>query len=196
MYMWLLTLLTVALLAFADKAIAGKHEINADLNKALHLQSKSEVVLESEYTVIDLPSISINDFTPPTPLTSTISNVWLQGNHSLVASASPSTQPIKSIIEREIPALWRLTIGASTSTQVVRVRVYVEGSTGQEGILVSADDAREGLPVFVLERPPLRIVDKDGITSMRGGVVLQILTSSLRRAGRYSGRIVISSEGF
>ncbi len=112
---------------------------------------------------------------------------------ALVVDAAIATPPIRLVIERELPALWRQRVAAADvqaghRERSPQVRLQAQGGFDR---LVHAGEAQALLPVRVRALPPRTIaLDAQGRT-LEGGVVLEIDLGRAATAGRYTGELVI-----
>ena len=125
-----------------------------------------------------------------------LAGVTRQARHvggALVVDAAIATPPIRLVVEREVPALWRQRIahddvqgGRGEGRPQVRLQ-----SPGGFDRMVHAGDPATQLPVRVRALPPRTIArDAQGRT-LEGGVVLEIDLGRAATAGRYTGELVI-----
>ena len=109
----------------------------------------------------------------------------------LVVDAAIATPPIRLVIEREIPVLWRQRVGHDENPYargvVPSVRLQSQGGFDR---LVHAGDAT-ALPVRVRPLAPRTIARDAQGSTLEGGVVLEIDLGRAASAGRYSGELVI-----
>jgi hypothetical protein len=114
---------------------------------------------------------------------------WHHGDSPLELPAGPMR------ITRTIPAVWRMR-SSEGSPPILSVQYEVVGANGVQGRLTHTDFSDAELPV-VVEPLPQRIVDVDESTLViEGGVALQVVLDSARRAGRYAGTIVVAFSSF
>ncbi|RYD16148.1 MAG: hypothetical protein EOP90_04965 [Lysobacteraceae bacterium] len=123
-----------------------------------------------------------------------LAGVTRQARHvggALVVDAAIATPPIRLVIEREIPVLWRQRVGHDENPYargvVPRVRLQSQGGFDR---LVHAGDAG-ALPVRVRALAPRTIARDTQGSTLEGGVVLEIDLGRAVAAGRYSGELVI-----
>jgi hypothetical protein len=117
------------------------------------------------------------------------------GPGQLGANYATPAQSIKPFIQRELNGVWRLTQPMSNAP-AMRVTASVESLRGEAGKLSMIGHEEISIPVLVLEHAPTVHVATSGSRILEGGVVLQIPTASLQRAGQYAGRLVLRTEGY
>src|SRR5690606_17730332 len=105
----------------------------------------------------------------------------------LVVDAAIATPPMRLVVEREIPALWRWHVGkdapALRSAQgAPAVRLLSQGGFDN---LAHATDPAQQLPVRVRVTPPRAIASDAQGQLLESGVVLEIDLGRAARAGRY-----------
>lgn len=112
---------------------------------------------------------------------------------ALVVDAAIATPPIRLVVEREVPALWRQRIahddvqgGRGEGRPQVRLQ-----SPGGFDRMVHAGDPATQLPVRVRALPPRTIAQDAQGRTLEGGVVLEIDLGRAATAGRYTGELVI-----
>lgn len=111
----------------------------------------------------------------------------------LVVDAAIATPPIRLVIEREIPALWRWHVQAGAPA-----RQFDAGSPGVRLLspggfdnLAHATDPALHLPVRVRMTTPRMIASDAHGQLLESGVVLEIDLGRAASAGRYIGELVI-----
>jgi hypothetical protein len=104
-------------------------------------------------------------------------------------------QPMNPFVTRELNRIWRLTIPAGNRARS-QVTAVVESLRGEPGRLSLLGHEEISIPVVLLERASIQRIDESGNRVLEGGVALQIPSISIRHAGRYSGRLVLRTEGF
>lgn len=111
----------------------------------------------------------------------------------LVVDAAIATPPIRLVIEREIPALWRWHIQADAPARsfdagAPGVRLLSPGGFDN---LAHATDPAQHLPVRVRMTTPRTIASDEQGQLLESGVVLEIDLGRAGSAGRYIGELVI-----
>lgn len=111
----------------------------------------------------------------------------------LVVDAAIATPPIRLVVQREIPALWRWHVdGGAGMPQFAQdapdVRLMSQGGFDN---LAHASDPAQHLPVRVRMTPPRTIASDAQGRLLESGVVLEIDLGRAASAGRYVGELVI-----
>ena len=111
----------------------------------------------------------------------------------LVVDAAIATPPIRLVVQREIPALWRWHVDAGAGTpqfaqEAPGVRLLSQG--GFDNLAHAADPAQH-LPVRVRMTPPRTIASDAQGRMLESGVVIEIDLGRAASAGRYVGELVI-----
>lgn len=111
----------------------------------------------------------------------------------LVVDAAIATPPIRLVVQREIPALWRWHVGAAAGApqfaqDAPGVRLLSQGGFDN---LAHASDPAQYLPVRVRMTPPRTIASDAQGRLLESGVVLEIDLGRAASAGRYVGELVI-----
>lgn len=111
----------------------------------------------------------------------------------LVVDAAIATPPIRLVVQREIPALWRWHVDAAAGTpqfaqDAPGVRLLSQGGFDN---LAHASDPAQYLPVRVRMTPPRTIASDAQGRLLESGVVLEIDLGRAASAGRYVGELVI-----
>lgn len=117
------------------------------------------------------------------------------GPGQLGATYPTPAQAIKPLIQRTLNRVWRLSLPA-TNAPALRVTASVESLRGEAGTLSLVGQEDVSIPVVVVERAPNLHMESNGRRILEGGVVLQIPSASLQRAGQYAGRLVLRTEGY
>ena len=160
-------------------------------------QQWGAAVLETLQNSVPLNPIRLEDMAPAAAIGARAGSATAhaQGPTSLDATYSTPAQSITPFIQRELNRVWRLTLPAANSP-AMRVITSVESARGEAGKLSMVGHEEISIPVLVLERAPTMHVENSGRRILEGGVVLQISTTSLQRAGQYSGRLILRTEGY
>lgn len=111
----------------------------------------------------------------------------------LIVDAAIATPPIRLVVQREIPALWRWQVGKDApalafASGAPAVRLLSQGGFDN---LVHATDPVQHLPVSVRMTPPRTIASDAQGQLLESGVVLEIDLGRAASAGRYIGELVI-----
>ena len=111
----------------------------------------------------------------------------------LIVDAAIATPPIRLVVQRETPALWRWQVGKDApalafASGAPAVRLLSQGGFDN---LVHATDPAQHLPVSVRMTPPRTIASDAHGQLLESGVVLEIDLGRAASAGRYIGELVI-----
>jgi hypothetical protein len=111
----------------------------------------------------------------------------------LVVDAAIATPPIRLVVQREIPALWRWHVGKDAPALPLASAAPVVRLLSQGGFdhFAHATEPAQQLPVRVRMTPPRTIASDAQGQVLESGVVLEIDLGRAARAGRYIGELVI-----
>ena len=109
----------------------------------------------------------------------------------LIVDAAIATPPIRLVVQREIPALWRWHVDADApqfAQGTPGVRLLSQGGFDK---LAHAGDPAQQLPVRVRVMPPRAVASDAQGRVLESGVMLEIDLGRVASAGRYIGELVI-----
>ncbi|WP_395679960.1 hypothetical protein [Dokdonella sp.] len=112
----------------------------------------------------------------------------------LVSAGTINVPPVRLTVTRHLHQAWRMQVPQGRSMASTGVSARVESMAGPNA-LSSDEKPGASLPVRVIPQPP-RIVASDARSqTLEGDVLLEFDLRTLRAAGSYSGRLIITAEG-
>ena len=98
-------------------------------------------------------------------------------------------------VTRQLPELWQMRLPDAADAASTIVRYELIGVDGEPGQLTFVGDGNDPIPVHIAPRPVRTDVLSDGSAVLSGGADLELDLTQARRAGQYSGTLVIVIDG-
>ncbi len=109
-----------------------------------------------------------------------------------IASEQEIAGVVVEMLTRKIPAMWEMSVPAGTSVDRLEVVYDLISASGRRQRLSAGAADGEGFAVRIRPLPSIVVSQDEHRAIVRGGALLELDVSLVRRAGRYSGSLQVT----
>ncbi len=109
-----------------------------------------------------------------------------------IASEQEIVGGLVETLTRQIPAMWEMSVPAGTSIDRLEIVYDLVSASGRRQRLSAGAADGHGLAVRIRPLPSIIVSEDENRAIVRGGALLELDVSLVRRAGRYSGSLQVA----